>query len=307
MFPPSPGAWLLLVEIVGLGAIAAAGLWMWRQDRWKVFGLSILSFFILLAPTSSIVPSADAAFEHRLYLPMLAFAVFAASLLAILPRRSVLIVPVLALFVVLTIQRANVWASDVTLWEDTVKKAPGKARAWFNLGGAQMKVNPEQARLAFNRALSLEPFFPAVYYNLGVIEQEQANFSQAITFYQKAIEQDETYWPAWNNIGNTLVTLGQRERAILSFENVLRLNPDYWPVQYNIAILHVQGSRFELAIPKLRIVLDWRPDFKDARNLLGVCLSKMGKQAEAEQEWKQVRETAGRGYVPGQGVLSPPR
>jgi hypothetical protein len=62
MFPPSPGAWLLLAEITGIALVAAAGLWMWRQDRWRVFGLSIISFFVLLAPTSSIVPSADAAF-----------------------------------------------------------------------------------------------------------------------------------------------------------------------------------------------------------------------------------------------------
>jgi tetratricopeptide (TPR) repeat protein len=253
------------------------------------------------------VPSADAAFEHRLYLPMLAFAVFAASCFALLPRRTVFIVPVLAICAMLTIQRANVWASDVTLWEDTVKKAPGKARAWFNLGGAHMKTNPERARIAFERALALEPFFPAVYYNLGIIEQGKGNFSQALTYYQKATEQDATFWPAWNNMGNTFFTLGQRDQAARSFETVLRLNPDYWPAHYNLAILYVQGGRFELAIPKLRIVLDWRPDFKDARNLLGVCLSKMGNQTEAEKEWKQVRETAGQGYVPEQGVLSAPR
>ena len=306
-FPPSPGVWVLLAEIAGIAAIAAAGLWMWRQDRWKVFGLSIISFFVLLAPTSSIVPSADAAFEHRLYLPMLAFSVFAASALALLPRRTVLAVPVLAVLAVFTIQRANVWGSDVALWEDTVKKAPAKARAWFNLGGAHLKTNPERAAVAFNRALELEPFFPAAYYNLGIIEQGKGNAGRAIVYFQKAIEQDDTFWPAWNNMGNTFFTSGQRERALTSFENTLRLNPHYWPAQYNSAIVLFQSGRFEQAIPKLRIVLAWRPDFKEARYVLATCLSKTGQQTEAEQEWKQVREMSGQGYVPEPGMIAAPQ
>jgi tetratricopeptide (TPR) repeat protein len=234
---------------------------------------------------------------------MLAFSVFAASALALLPRRTVVAVPVLAALAVFTIQRANVWGSDIALWEDTVKKAPAKARAWFNLGGAHLKTNPERAAVALNRALELEPFFPAAYFNLGIIEQGKGNADRAIVYFQKAIEQDDTFWPAWNNMGNTFFASGQRERALTSFENTLRLNPHYWPAQYNSAIVLFQSGRFEQAIPKLRIVLAWRPDFKEARYVLATCLSKTGQQAEAEQEWKQVHEMSGQGYVPEPGLI----
>src|SRR5206468_12278434 len=56
--------------------------------RSRLPGLCIIGFFLLLAPTSSLIPSADPAFEHRLYLPMLAFSIFATLLLAKIPRRT---------------------------------------------------------------------------------------------------------------------------------------------------------------------------------------------------------------------------
>src|SRR5262249_49234136 len=83
-FPAAVG-WLPLLGII---AMIAAGLWLARKERWRPAGLCIIAFFLLLAPTSSFIPSADPAFEHRLYLPMLAFSLFAAVLLAKIPFRS---------------------------------------------------------------------------------------------------------------------------------------------------------------------------------------------------------------------------
>jgi hypothetical protein len=58
-------------RIYGLGFVIVlllgASLWaVWRAPRIGVLGLA---FFLILAPTSSIVPIMDLAFEHRMYLP----------------------------------------------------------------------------------------------------------------------------------------------------------------------------------------------------------------------------------------------
>src|SRR5207302_9447450 len=134
----------------------AGGYFFYRNERWRIPGLSIFAFFILLAPTSSVIPSVDAVFEHRLYLPMLAFSLFAAALLA---RRTVVTTVIIAALAVVTVRRESVWASDIRLWEDTAQKAPGKARVWFNLGGAYLNTDPDKARAAFLRALDLQPHF----------------------------------------------------------------------------------------------------------------------------------------------------
>jgi Tfp pilus assembly protein PilF len=273
-----------VLTVAGILAMLAAG-WIFRH---RVEGLCILAFFVLLAPTSSVIPSLDAAFEHRLYLPMLAFSLLAAYGLSKIRFRTPIALSILTILAILTLRREVAWSSDIALWEDTVKHAPGKPRVWFNLGGAYLKSDPDKARTALLHALELQPDFPQALYDLGVIEQGKGNWSLALAYYQRAIDDKPEYWPAWNNMGNTFFAMGQQTRAIDCFERTLRLNPDYWPAQYNIAIVHYMSGRFAEAEPKLRTVLNWQPGFREARYLLASSLTQAGKRAEADSEWRKL-------------------
>jgi tetratricopeptide (TPR) repeat protein len=277
-----------VLSVLGVIAVVLIGWLCYRSKRFWIPGLCILAFFILLAPTSSIIPSADAAFEHRLYIPMIAFALFAATLFARIPRRSVVTAAVLIALAILTVRRETVWSSDIALWEDTAQKAPGKARVWFNLGGAYLTADTDRARAALLRALELQPHFTEALYDLGVIEQGKKNWNMALAYYERAVAEQPTYWPAWNNMANTLFALGQHDRARDYLETTLRLNPDYWPAQYNLAIIHFTRGRYTDAVPKLRTVLDWQPEFKEARYLLATSLTRAGDRQSADKEWKRL-------------------
>ena len=221
---------------------------------------------------------------------MLAFSLLAAYLVSKIPKRTWIGVALVSVLVMLTIRRESVWASDISLWEDTVQRAPGKARVWFNLGGAYLNTDPDKARAALLRALSLQPHFPEALYDLGVIEQGKNNWSLALAFYERAVAQEPGYWPAWNNMGNTMSAMGQSARALECFERTLRLNPDYWPAQYNIAIVYFMTGRYTEAVSRLRTVLDWRPDYRDARTLLAMSLTRTADRAAADEEWKKLGE-----------------
>jgi protein O-mannosyl-transferase len=285
-FPAAVG----ILPLVGIIVIIAGAIWLATTDRWRLPGLCILAFLLLLAPTSSIVPSADAAFEHRLYLPMLAFSVLAAVVLSKIPYRTQITAALLCILAVLTIQRGTVWATDTALWEDTVKHAPGKARVWFNLGGAYLQADPDKARSALTRALQLDPDFVEALYDIGTIEQRKRNWPAAIANYERAVEKRPDYWPAWNNMGNTLFAMGQSQRAVECFEKTLSLNPDYWPAQYNIAIAEFDNGRYEDALRKLKIVLDWSPEFREARYLMALSLTRTGHREQADEEWRKLGE-----------------
>ena len=303
-FPASPG----ILPFIGLAAIIAAGWWLSRKEQWRLPGLCILAFFLLLAPTSSIIPSADPAFEHRLYLPMLAFALLAAVLLAKIPRRTGITAVLLCVLAVLTVYRGTVWANDIALWEDTVKHAPGKARVWFNLGGAQLNTDPEKARAAFERALELQPNYVEALYDIGVIEQRKGNWAVALAYYERASKTDPGYWPAWNNMGNTIFSMGQPQRSIEYFKQTLGLNPDYWPAQYNIAIAQFSIGSYADAVLGFQTVLDWRPDFREARYLKAVSLTRTGRAKEADEELKKLGEiSAAESRITPTMILAPNR
>ncbi|HLH32267.1 MAG TPA: tetratricopeptide repeat protein [Terriglobia bacterium] len=276
------------LPLLGICAILGFAWVVWKNERWRIPAGCVFAFFILLAPTSSFIPSADAAFEHRLYLPMLAFSVLMAWLLSRLPLRSLAITIVFAALIVLTVRRETVWSSDTALWEDTVSHVPGKARAWFNLGGAYLNTNPEKARPALLKALELKPDFVEAWYDLGILEQQRGRPDAAISYYQRALELDPHYWQAWNNSGITLMNTGNREAALHDFEETLHLNPDYWPAQYNIGIIHFMAGRYSEAIPRLKIVLDWQPDFRDARYALATCYTRIGDKNAAAEELREL-------------------
>jgi len=298
-FAPIHGMSIKVVaQIAGLLLMLAAGIYLARSEKWRFTGYSVVAFFVLLAPTSTIIPSTDFAFEHRLYLPMLAFAAFASSIVLRLKRPLLYTIPVVVIFSIATFQRGNVWASEATLWEDAVQRAPNKSRVWFNLGGAYIHSDPERARAAYNRALELTPDFAQAYYDLGLIEQTKRNYDQAVRYYEQTLRLDPNYWPASNNLGNTLMSLGRNDEALKAFQTTLRLNPDHWPSQYNIAIVYFSSSRFAEAIPQLRTVLDWRPDFTDARYMLAVSLFRTGQQTDANREWQKLGTNVGQSPMP---------
>ena len=287
----SPFDPIVILGLAGLVFLLFGARWLFRHPRFHWAGVGAGSFFILLLPTSSIIPSRDFAFEHRLYLPMLGFSLLVSFLVAGWRRRTVCLGLILVAFSVLTIDRGRVWASDVRLWQDATENAPGKARAWFNLGGAQLDSAPDRARVAFEQAIRLQPELPEAFYNLGVIEQGRGDNIAALGWYQRSVDQAPEYWPAINNMGNVRFSLGDHPGAITDFNRTLELNPEYWPAEYNLAIVYTAMARPADAVPKLRIVLDWSPDFREARYLLAVSLERLGRGREADEEFRKLSDS----------------
>jgi tetratricopeptide (TPR) repeat protein len=171
--------------LLSLGAIAALlGLACWLAKRDRVLSFCILWFFGNLVIESSVIPL-DLVFEHRLYLPSmhvsLAFVIIAYR--HIRPGRLAagLLLAIAVVFSVWTYQRNEVWRDPVSLWSDTVKKSPNKARAHNNLGEAVVgQGSLEEAAAHFREALRIKPDYGKAHNNLGVILAKQGRMDEAI-------------------------------------------------------------------------------------------------------------------------------
>lgn len=126
------GAAFSLIAILML--VAAA---IYFRRRFPLLSYGFLVYVLLLAPTSSFVPIKDPFAERRLYLPMIGLLLVA---VAVLQRTrwdwrklAAGLAGGVAVLAFVTWQHNQVWASDIALWEDTVSKSPGKARAHFQL------------------------------------------------------------------------------------------------------------------------------------------------------------------------------
>jgi hypothetical protein len=167
-------------------------------------------WFLILAPTSSLIPIADRAFEHRLYLPLAAVAalVVCAGYRLLRTRRGLAMGLAVALVGVLgaaTMRRNHDYRSEIAIWTDTVVKRPKNPRAHYNLGKALATQGAyHQAIARFAEALRLQPSDADAHYNLGLAYAKLGQDDAAIAHYEEALRLNPTDAEARHNLDRLL-------------------------------------------------------------------------------------------------------
>jgi Flp pilus assembly protein TadD len=289
-----PQAWLLTLLFAGS---------LWALGRRPWLGFCGAWFFLILAPSSSVVPLATQTMaEHRMYLALAAVLVpLALALHARFGRRTVWLGGALVLLSgVLTAARNHDYRSAAVIWQDSARHSPDAARSYYYLGGALAK------------------------------EGRQA---ESIAAYREAVRLHPEHAGARNNLGNALARAGQPTEAVASLREALRLKPDLAEARGNLARLlrdlgHVAegagqleeaGARYaearqlepgspEIAADQGRLLMRqalllWAQDRQAAglaamqeaarvnpadavvHNTLGEALLQMGRPAEARREF----------------------
>lgn len=126
--------WLLLPVAA---VVIALGWAVWTRRRHPLAAFSLLGFFTLLAPTSSLLPVHDVCVEHRMYLPsLIPVTAVIAGIARLVPPASfrIVMVVIAGLLCGVSAARLTVYRSPLTLWEDAVRKSPGSTRALSRLG-----------------------------------------------------------------------------------------------------------------------------------------------------------------------------
>jgi Tfp pilus assembly protein PilF len=289
--------------VIGL-LLAVTAIALWRRPAIGFIGAW---FFVILAPSSSVVPVAtEIIAEHRMYLPLAAVLVAAVLALdALVARIPFLVICAIATvgFSFMTARRNEVYQSSYALWADTVAKMPGDAGARNNFGNLLLERGSIAEAIAqYREALRLVPEYADAHYNLasalvktGQLPEAIDNFEDALRFrpddehihdsfgmalfqmgrleearrqFEEALRLDPELADARVNYGNLLVQMGQAEGAISEYEEALRLDPTAADVQNNLAILLAQAGRLEEAEAHFKEALRLAPDYKEARDNL---------------------------------------
>ncbi|HSY54306.1 MAG TPA: tetratricopeptide repeat protein [Opitutaceae bacterium] len=256
----------------------AVALW-----RWPVIGFAGAWFFVILAPTSSVVPVAlQPMAEHRLYLSMAAVvAVGVLGLYRLAGRRGLLVCVAAAVGLGwLSVQRNQDYRSELAIWSDTVAKRPDNARAFYNLGNALVKMPNRipEAITAYEAALRIKPDYAEACYNLGnALLGVPGRLSDAIAEFQAALRIKPDYAEAHYNLGVALLDVpGRLPDAAVEFQAATRIKPDYAEAHNNLGgILSQMPGRMPDAIIEYETALRINPDTVEAHNNLGNALLNM--------------------------------
>lgn len=202
----------------------------------------ILCFFLILAPSSTIVPL-HLAFEHRMYLPLACLitgtvlAVFQAlchlgrylgeaGRVAMIGTGAVTVVMGL-LLIIFTRQRNEDYHSCVAMWKDVVRVRPANFRAHSDLAiFASNDGDMATAERHYLISMQLEPRFAPTYYNYGIfLSQRQKRHEQSIPYFKRAIELSPRSALFRFGLGNAMDMLGRSEEAEAAFRTGLELSP----------------------------------------------------------------------------------
>lgn len=260
------------------------------------FGLAF--FAITLLPTS-LFPLAEVANEHRLFFPLMGFAIAAVSAL----WRYRFVVPVaIVLLAIGTHERNKVWATEETLWKDVTEKSPNNGRAWMNYGLTQM----EQGRLAeakalFERAALLNPNYSTLEINRGVVHAALGDAITAERHFRRALELS-TDRSSHFYYARFLVQRGRIDEARPHLETAARMAPSWTEPRrlletlsrecasydecYLRGLAATNANRHAEAIALYRRAIVFR-EHPDAWNNLGWSLQQLGRIEEARRAYEQ--------------------
>ncbi len=163
-------------QAVLLAALLALGVASVRSRPWIGFG--VLWFFLQLAPTNSIVPRLDVVNDRQLYLA--GWGLFL-GLVAQIARLRPAPVPTRAALGILFglcalsgVARQLDYASEIALWESSVREAPWNPRAHNNLGYAyHLAGRIDDADREYRSALFLRPGYGKARFNLDAAEWDR--------------------------------------------------------------------------------------------------------------------------------------
>jgi protein O-mannosyl-transferase len=189
--------WRVLLSIVLLGAVLAAG--FWALGRHKLVAFAIFSYFAMLLPVSQIIPHHELLADHYLYLPMISFALLAAILVQKIAATNEMVkrisyataVVLLIVLGAITISRNQVWKNDLTLWQANYQEVPKSIRSVSSLAKAYTTVNPGKAEELYKQCIAIDPGYSPAYYSLAVLSEKMTinNSQREASEYYRQIEQ----------------------------------------------------------------------------------------------------------------------
>jgi len=306
-WPVARSAGQIVPYALVIGTLVAGTIWALVRKHW--LGFLGAWFFLILAPTSTVVPIKDTLFEHRMYLPLAAVVTLVVIAVDAALRRlvssttsrrvaaTVIVTTVTVVLGAATFARNRVYHSAESLWRNVAETRPDNARAFENLGTVLMvERRIEEAIPEYRQAVALDPDFVSARNNLANALSQTQRYEEAIEHYAEVLRVDPFHPEAHINRAHAFDRLGQTDAAIEAYRAAARLDPTKATPAFlarartNLASVLANQGDLDSAIDEYREAVRLRPDYDVAHYWWGVVLYRQGKLDEAIERFRTVLE-----------------
>jgi arylsulfatase A-like enzyme/Flp pilus assembly protein TadD len=115
---------------------------------------------------------------------------------------------------------------------------------------------------------------------------EQGQLSEAVSFYNQALQIDPTSAATHYQMAIALEKQQKTDESIQHYSEAIKINPDYPEMHYRLANALLKQGKINEAIKHLRQVVILKPDYAVIRYYLATNLEKAGRIQEAVREYR---------------------
>ena len=271
--------------------LALLGATLWALRRRPVLGFLGAWWFVVLAPSSSVVPLATQTIaEHRMYLPLAAIIALVLGVAAArLGRRALVVLLVLPAVAAgfATWQRNFIYQDEERLWRETMAEYPENARLYNNLGRYYYgKERFADAIACYLAALQRDPGMRQAHFNLGLALRRSGRLAEAVAPLEAAIRILPEYHAAQLNLAITLAELGKTEEALFHFDEAARSDPRPAEVHFQWGVALARLKRWPEAISHYKHCLWLDPRHAEAQGNWANALVELGLTANAIEHFQ---------------------
>ena len=286
---------LIIILLIGIGISLI--------KKRPIIAFAILFFFLNHIIESSIIPL-ELVFEHRNYLPslflFLPVSVGIKWLIDYYRKKKFSMYIIIVFFVTLlliglgigTYIRNMAWATEKSLWEDAMHKAPGSARPLTNLAwemsyGKNAKAkNYDLALKLYKKSLSLqksrELSNPIILNNMAGIYLRKGESQKAVELIEKALDINPDYNRGRYDFIQILITSGKWDEASKNADRLISKAKNHEGYLNIKGFILLKQKRPEEAIEYFQKSLKIAPNFKTTLMYMGSALSLSGYYSRAD-------------------------
>jgi len=282
-----------LPAAAAIGGLLLATLWgLWRRPP---LGFGGAWFFLLLAPTSSVVPIVtEVAAERRMYLPLAAvICLTVVSLSGLLSRLAwkprlrsglagLLTVAAVAAGVVLTARRNAEYRSPEGIWRSVLRHYPTSRGAHLSLATLLYQQGRSQEGVDLLEAyLPRDPDDSDLHYHLAFGLAQLNRWAEAAEHYARCLELNPADYKARTNYAAMLVSLGRYDQARSELLGSLARQPRQALAYFQLGRISEAERQPEQAADYYATGLELDPSNAQAHFRLAVVLAAVGRKFQA--------------------------
>lgn len=149
--------------------------------------------------------------------------------------------------------------------KQALNKEPDDPRLWCTLGAVHRHAREfDQARDAYQHALTIDSHYPQALSNLGEWCLAQGLADEALTWLNRALEQEPGLFEPRNNKVAALFELGRFDEALAEAEDLIEQAPEKAEAHLNIGNVLFHTGHGKQALKHYRKALELRPGYEEA-------------------------------------------